>query len=193
MRSFDEIDKLVTNNIKLAYFLCFECARDLDQADALSVAMEGLMKAARTYEYVDKGLSFGTYASLHIKWKLKALRRFIYATKRGSDFQKISLNSHIKDGDDETLESIIADEKSSNASENVCELNEKEIITKYLNTLSNREKDILSFHFGLNGYKSLSLDEIAIKFKRSRQRMQIIEQRALKKMRQKLYAWKYNK
>ena len=65
MANFDEIDKLVEDNIKLAYFYV-QRSTDLDQFYALSAAMDGLLKAAKTYS-PDRGISFATYASLKIK------------------------------------------------------------------------------------------------------------------------------
>jgi RNA polymerase primary sigma factor len=56
-------------------------------------------------------------------------------------------------------------------------------IERVLCCLKTREADILHLYFGLNGYAPTSLDEIALKFKLTRERVRQIKEKALQTIR----------
>ncbi len=55
-------------------------------------------------------------------------------------------------------------------------------INRILNTLSNREAEIIRMSFGLNGYHPHTLDEIAEKFDLTRERVRQIKEKALRRL-----------
>ena len=56
-------------------------------------------------------------------------------------------------------------------------------INDILNTLKDREKEVLNHHFGLNGYEQLNLDEIGRMFSISRERVRQVKEKALRRLR----------
>ena len=60
---------------------------------------------------------------------------------------------------------------------------QKEVISKLLNCLSPREKEITEIYYGLNNKKELTLAEIGEKFHLSSERVRQIKLSSLKKLR----------
>ncbi len=55
-------------------------------------------------------------------------------------------------------------------------------INRILNTLSNREAEIIRMYYGLDGYHQHSLDEIGEKFELTRERVRQIKEKALRRL-----------
>jgi RNA polymerase primary sigma factor len=68
--------------------------------------------------------------------------------------------------------------------EYVIEQNLKEDINEVLHTLSDKEREVLEFRFGLNGNRAMSLKEIGDRFKLTKERIRQIEKSALKRLSQ---------
>jgi RNA polymerase primary sigma factor len=73
------------------------------------------------------------------------------------------------------------DEKSKEVNEN-----QKNIISKIIATLSERERDIIENYYGLNDKKELTLTEIAKKYNLSSERVRQIKSVSLRKLRSKI-------
>ncbi len=58
-------------------------------------------------------------------------------------------------------------------------------IDRILNTLAEREREIIKMFFGIGQPHGLSLDEIALKFDLTRERVRQLKEKAIRKMRQK--------
>lgn len=56
-------------------------------------------------------------------------------------------------------------------------------IKQALSTLSQREADVLSYYFGLNGENAMTLEEIGLKFNLTRERVRQIKEKATRKLR----------
>lgn len=61
----------------------------------------------------------------------------------------------------------------------------KQEIDRILNTLADREREIIKMFFGIDHPHGLSLDEIALKFDLTRERVRQLKEKAIRKMRQK--------
>ena len=59
----------------------------------------------------------------------------------------------------------------------------QETVLQALHTLSEREREILTLHFGLNGNEPLTFEQIAVQFNLSSERVRQIQVAALKKLR----------
>ncbi|MBP7095196.1 MAG: RNA polymerase sigma factor RpoD/SigA [Spirochaetia bacterium] len=68
--------------------------------------------------------------------------------------------------------------------ETVIENNLKDDIDAVLETLSEKEAEVIRFRFGLNGRRAMSLKEIGDRFKLTKERIRQIEKSALKRLQQ---------
>jgi RNA polymerase primary sigma factor len=93
----------------------------------------------------------------------------------------LSLDQAYADGDDHSLGDAVADprESQSRGGLNVA-LGEQ--LQSALATLTSHEREVLSLHFGLDGRRSHTLDEIGKLFLMSREWVRQLEKRALKKL-----------
>jgi RNA polymerase primary sigma factor len=66
----------------------------------------------------------------------------------------------------------------------VIEQNLKEDINEVLHTLSDKEREVVEYRFGLNGRRAMSLKEIGDRFKLTKERIRQIEKSALKRLSQ---------
>lgn len=97
-----------------------------------------------------------------------------------------SLSSLVQ-GEEEslTLEDTLSDHSKGNPDHLILAQSSKEEFTKILDELPERDREILLMHYGLETEDSQTLAVIAKKFKISRERVRQIEQRAVRKVRQK--------
>ena len=97
-----------------------------------------------------------------------------------------SLSSLVQ-GEEEslTLEDILSDKSKGNPDHLILAQSSKEEFKKILDELPERDREILLMHYGLETDDSQTLAVIAKKFKISRERVRQIEQRAVRKVRQK--------
>lgn len=58
----------------------------------------------------------------------------------------------------------------------------KESISRVLNTLSEKEREVIKYRYGLDEYKSLSLKQIGEKFNLTKERIRQIEKKAIRKL-----------
>jgi RNA polymerase primary sigma factor len=97
--------------------------------------------------------------------------------------QPISLQSRVGDSDDAHYGDFIPD----TTSENPFEVTEghllKERLREILNTLTDREKKVVDFRFGLSDGYSRTLEEVGRLFNVTRERIRQIEAKALRKLR----------
>jgi RNA polymerase primary sigma factor len=66
----------------------------------------------------------------------------------------------------------------------VVEQNMKDDINEVLHTLSDKEREVIEYRFGLNGRRAMSLKEIGDRFKLTKERIRQIEKSALKRLSQ---------
>ena len=59
----------------------------------------------------------------------------------------------------------------------------KREVQRTLSTLTQREADVMSFYFGLNGQQAMTLEEIGEKFSLTRERVRQIKEKATRRLR----------
>lgn len=97
--------------------------------------------------------------------------------------QPISLQSPVGDGDDAHFGDFIEDKSAENPSEMTAYSMLKERLQDVLDTLTERERQVLDYRFGLTDGYSRTLEEVGKKFTVTRERIRQIEAKALRKLR----------
>ena len=95
----------------------------------------------------------------------------------------VSLNTALNDEDDGTLEDLVADPNQDRPDDRIDNELRAKAINSVLETLSEREKNVVIARFGLNGTRAKTLDELAKEYKLTKERIRQIEQTALHKLR----------
>lgn len=95
----------------------------------------------------------------------------------------VSLNTALNDEDDGTLEDLIADPNQDRPDDRMDNEFRAKAINSVLETLGEREKNVIIARFGLNGTRAKTLEEIAAEYKLTKERIRQIEQAALHKLR----------
>jgi len=95
----------------------------------------------------------------------------------------VSLDTPIYDETDSSILSDFVEDKGQRAPEDaVIDRSLKEDINAVLDTLTNKEADIIQYRFGLNGKRPMSLKEIGNRYKLTKERIRQIEKKALKRL-----------
>jgi len=97
--------------------------------------------------------------------------------------QPISLQSPVGDGDDTSFGDFIEDKSADNPYDMTAFSLLREKIIDVLDSLTERERRVLSLRFGLIDGYSRTLEEVGKQFKVTRERIRQIEAKALRKMR----------
>jgi RNA polymerase primary sigma factor len=95
----------------------------------------------------------------------------------------VSLETPIGEEDDSHLGDFIQDESNMSPEEYATNEILKEEIKNVLDTLQDREKEVLELRFGLKDGTSHTLEEVGKKFNVTRERIRQIEAKALRKLR----------
>ena len=101
-----------------------------------------------------------------------------------SSGRHISMDAPLKEGDESSsnLYDVLLNDNNENPEGDLIKESLKKEINRSLKTLTSREADVLRFFFGLDGYSTLSLDEIGIKFDLTRERVRQIKEKAVRKL-----------
>jgi RNA polymerase primary sigma factor len=94
-----------------------------------------------------------------------------------------SLDEPTHDDSASSYGELLADENASDPFENLAQKGSLDGLDDVLNTLNERETEIIGCRFGLNGKRILTLEEIGRNFGVSRERIRQIQNAALHKMR----------
>jgi len=97
--------------------------------------------------------------------------------------QPISLQSKVGDSDDAKYGDFIPDTTAENPSEQTAYAMLRERLQEILTTLTDRERQVLDYRFGLTDGFSRTLEEVGKQFNVTRERIRQIEAKALRKLR----------
>ena len=170
--------KIIEHNLRLVSHIVRKYYGSYPNADELlSIGSLGLVKAVDTFR-VDSGCRFATYGARCVQ---NEILMFFRAQKKVS--QEISLNEEIdvdRDGNPLTYLDIIASEES--VGDDIERNAYIEKVRELLNTLDERELEIIVLRYGLKGYQPLTQREVAEHLGISRSYVSRIEKKALEKL-----------
>ena len=95
----------------------------------------------------------------------------------------LSLDAPFNDGEDNRLLDVLEDRFQPSPDQKLLKDSLKKEIEKALSTLTEREAEVISLYFGINRDHSLTLEEIGLKFKLTRERVRQIKEKAIKRLR----------
>lgn len=170
---------LIEHNLRLVAHIVKKFEHDINiQDDLISIGTIGLIKGIDTYSD-SKNVKLTTYCARCIQNEI-----LMYYRSNNKYSKNISINDSIgydKDGNEITIVDILKCEKPDFA----LDLYEREnikLLSKYINVLTQREKEIIMYRYGLGGFDELTQKAIAKKIHISRSYVSRIEKRALTKM-----------
>lgn len=134
--------------------------------DLLQVGYEALMSTVQTYDK-DRA-EFKTYASRAVR---NAINRYLSAERNAPDPV------------DDLTEPDAGELHASKDEDQFAAIENQEFVRERLTSLSDRERELVERHFGLNGYNETSLSQIADVDGVTRQAVSKIFNRALERMR----------
>ncbi len=171
--------KLIEHNLRLVAHIVKKYDSKTDDVDDLiSIGTIGLIKGVDSYSK-SKNTRLTTYAARCIENEI--LMNFRNNKKRNKD---ISINESVgfdKEGNEITILDIL----KTPAPDFALDLYKEDSIDdmkKYLSVLNNREKEIITYRYGLYDTDEITQKEIAKKMGISRSYVSRIEKRALTKM-----------
>jgi RNA polymerase primary sigma factor len=100
--------------------------------------------------------------------------------------QSTSLEAPVGEDDSGTVMDLIEDTKAASATEELSNFLRTEKIANYFEKMNKREREILNMRFGLKDDTPHTLEEVADKFKITRERVRQIEEAALRKLRKNM-------
>lgn len=98
----------------------------------------------------------------------------------------LSLDYMVNDDSDNDLKDLIVDESALSPHEQAIKTSEKEIILNVLNTLSEKERDIIIYRYGLDNGQTKTLEEVGELIGLTRERVRQLELLAIRKLRSPL-------
>jgi RNA polymerase primary sigma factor len=96
----------------------------------------------------------------------------------------ISMDAPLVAGEESTLYDVMVNKDSPRADKELIKESLQTEIERTLDTLSEREKEIIKLYFGIGMNHGLTIDEIGEKFDLTRERVRQIKEKALKRLRQ---------
>lgn len=97
--------------------------------------------------------------------------------------ESTSLDIQVGDDDDTTIGSFIEDTHFVNPESAYIKESNGDVVNAVLDTLSDREANILRLRFGIGGKKAMTLEEVGKEYGLTRERIRQIEAKALRKLR----------
>ncbi len=151
-------NKLIEHNLRLVVFLAKKYENTgYDIEDLVSIGSIGLIKGIKTYK-IDKNIKLATYASRCVANEILMFLRKNKRRKGEISFED-ALN-YDADGNELHLEDILGTDNDIVIKEFEDKL-DKQVLSKHLNDLDEREKQIMILRYGLNNTKEYTQKEVA--------------------------------
>lgn len=175
----DARNKLIEHNLRLvAHIVKKYDSRVDDQDDLISIGTIGLIKGIDSYSS-KRQVKITTYCAKCIENEI-----LMFFRSNNKNLKNVSLNESIgfdKEGNEITILDVLKSPKPDYLEE-MDKRENIQLLTKHLDVLSNREKEIVIRRYGLNNTESQTQKAISKDLKISRSYVSRIEKRALTKI-----------
>jgi RNA polymerase primary sigma factor len=94
----------------------------------------------------------------------------------------MSLDAPVQQGMDSKLMDVLHDENQERPDEGAMEISLRDEIEKTLDTLSEREKEVVKLYFGIGKETAHTLEEIGLRFNITRERVRQIKEKSLRRL-----------
>lgn len=173
---------LVERNLRLVVYI----ARKFENTgvgieDLISIGTIGLIKAANTF-CPEKNIKLATYASRCIENEI-----LMYIRKNQNMRYETSLDEPLSadgDGNELLLSDVLSGDES--VGKRMEDDEEKKIITRAIETLSPREREIIEMRFGLGGKKELTQKEVADRLGISQSYISRLEKKTIERLKDEI-------
>jgi RNA polymerase primary sigma factor len=95
----------------------------------------------------------------------------------------LSMDAPLREGEDFSLYDVVSSTESPRPDNDLMADSLKLEINRALDTLSNKEGDVIKLYYGLGGEMPMSLDEIGVTFDLSRERVRQIKEKGIRRLR----------
>ena len=175
----DARNKLIEHNLRLvAHIIKKYESNEYLQDDLISIGTIGLVKGIDSYKQ-SKNTRLTTYAARCIENEI-----LMHYRSNKKHLNNVSLNDSIgfdKDGNEINLIDVLKCDNEDIA-DMIDTQNKIDLLLKYLDTLSKREKEIIIKRYGLYNTREMTQKEISKEMKISRSYVSRIEKRAITKI-----------
>ncbi len=170
-------NKLIEHNLRLVVFLAKKYeSTGYDMEDLVSIGSIGLIKGINTYK-IDKNIKLATYASRCIANEI-----LMFLRKNKKRKKEISLEDSLNydnEGNELHLEDVLGTEGDLVGDEYEKTV-EYSFVSKEINKLNSREKQIMVLRYGLNNTESYTQKEVADMLGISQSYISRIEKKVIK-------------
>ena len=172
-------DKLIEHNLRLVVFLAKKYENTgVDLEDLVSIGTIGLMKGVKTFS-MDKNIKLATYASRCIDNEILMFLRKNKKVKTEISFdESLSFDA---DGNELHLEDVLGTSPDLVTKPLEDEVNKKLMLDE-IEKLSDRDKEIITLRYGLNGRTEKTQKEVAELLGISQSYISRIEKKVIKRL-----------
>ena len=180
----DSRNKLIEHNLRLVVFLAKKYENTTyDIEDLVSIGSIGLIKGINTYK-IDKNIKLATYASRCIS---NEILMFLRKNKRKRS--EVSLEEALNydsEGNELHLEDILGTDAELVPKEYEKKV-DKELLSREIEALSPRDKEIMTLRYGLNNTVEYTQKEVAEMLGISQSYISRIEKKVVRKLSQVMH------
>ena len=175
--------ELIEHNLRLGVYIArrFENT-GINIEDLISIGTIGLIKAVETYR-TDKNIKLATYASRCIENEI-----LMYLRKNASRRGEVSFDEPLNtdwDGNELLLSDVLGTDEDV-VMRPIEEDVDRSLLAQAINTLSPREKEIITLRFGLGGGKEQTQKEVADRLGISQSYISRLEKRIISRLKKEI-------
>jgi RNA polymerase primary sigma factor len=96
--------------------------------------------------------------------------------------RQVSINAPFMQGEENGLLDVLENHSEDTPDSTLISHSLRQDVQRSLSTLTERESDIISLYFGLNGHPAMTLEEIGLKFNLTRERVRQVKEKGIRRL-----------